>query len=357
MKNSIVRKSIVIGIIGLFVGASVVPIITRNVSANEGNQPPVAVDDFVMTIENTQVAINVTANDYDPDGSIDVTTVTIVSGPSHGGTSVNPTTGIVTYIPDPDYHGPDNFTYTVDDDDGATSNVATVSITVIDGPSPPVAVDDFAATPMNTPVVIDILLNDYDLDGTIDPTTVVIVTDVSHGSIGVNPTTGVVAYTPNLDYYGPDSFYYTVKDNEGWTSNIAKVSITVICEHLPDKPLIDGPTSGKAGVNYTFCIINATDPDGDDIWANFSWGDGSYSGWIGPYASGEDICASHAWEFGYYEIKAKLKDELGLESEWSDPFPISMPKNKPLNFNFNLLSWLFERFPNAFPILRYILEL
>ncbi|UCD14423.1 MAG: PKD domain-containing protein [Thermoplasmatales archaeon] len=34
---------------------------------------------------------------------------------------------------------------------------------------------------------------------------------------------------------------------------------------------------------------------------------------------------------------------------------LSTPKNKP--FNFNLLSWLFERFPNAFPIMRYILEL
>ena len=36
---------------------------------------------------------------------------------------------------------------------------------------------------------------------------------------------------------------------------------------------------------------------------------------------------------------------------------LSTPKNKPFNFNFNLLSWLFERFPNVFPILRHLLEL
>ncbi len=125
----------------------------------------------------------------------------------------------------------------------------------------------------------------------------------------------------------------------------------------PDTPTITGPTRGKAGVEYTFCVINATDPDGDDLWANFSWGDGSYSGWIGPYASGEDICASHTWERGNYEIKAKLKDEWGLESDWSPSLPITMPKNKPFNFNFNLLSWMFERFPNAFPVFRHMLGL
>jgi len=31
-------------------------------------------------------------------------------------------------------------------------------------------------------------------------------------------------------------------------------------------------------------------------------------------------------------------------------------KNKPFNFNLNLLGWLFERFPNAFPILRHLIE-
>jgi hypothetical protein len=356
MKKSIWKKGLVLGIIMLFVGAGVVPIITRNVSADDGNQPPVAVNDVASTPENTPVLIDILANDYDPDGTIDPTTVTIVTNVSHGSTSVNPTNGMVTYTSDTGYEGPDYFTYTVKDNEGATSNIATVSITVV-GNDPPVAVDDFATTPMNTPVIIDILANDYDHDGTIDPTTVTIVTNVSHGSTSVNPTNGMVTYTPNFDYYGPDSFFYTVKDNSGWTSNVAKVSITVICNYPPYNPTIDGPIRGEAGVEYTCCVINATDPDGDDLWANFSWGDGTYSGWIGPNVSGEDICASHAWERGNYEIKAKLKDEWGLESPWSDPLPITIPKNKPFNFNFPMLSWLFERFPNAFPILRYMLGL
>ena len=125
----------------------------------------------------------------------------------------------------------------------------------------------------------------------------------------------------------------------------------------PGMSMIDGPTRGKAGVEYTYCIINVTDPDGDDVGGKFDWGDGTDSGWLGPYASGEDICASHAWERGNYMLKVKLKDEWGLESPWSPPFPISMPKNKPFNFNPDLLSWLFERFPNAFPVLRQVLGL
>ena len=54
----------------------------------------------------------------------------IVGAASHGTTSVNPTTGAITYTPAANYTGPDSFTYKVKDNLGADSNVATVSITV-----------------------------------------------------------------------------------------------------------------------------------------------------------------------------------------------------------------------------------
>ncbi len=155
------------------------------------------------------------------------------------------------------------------------------------------------------------------------------------------------------------TFYWQIiaKDEHGASTAGLVWHFTTEENNPPSASTITGETNGKAGVEYTYCIINVTDPDGDDIWANFSWGDGSYSGWIGPNTSGEDICASHAWERGTYAIKAKLKDEWGLESAWSDSFPITMPKNKLFIFNLPLLNWLFDRFPNAFPILRYILGL
>ena len=59
----------------------------------------------------------------------------------------------------------------------------------------------------------------------------------------------------------------------------------------------------------------------------FDWGDGSDSGWLGPYESGAEVNATHTWsEVGSYGIKVKAKDVNGAESEWSDTLAVSMPK-------------------------------
>ena len=54
-----------------------------------------------------------------------------------------------------------------------------------------------------------------------------IVAPAGHGTASINPTTGVITYTPALNYTGPDSFTYKVKDNRGADSNVATVAITV----------------------------------------------------------------------------------------------------------------------------------
>jgi len=99
-----------------------------SVTVNPANERPVANDDFVATDENTPVSIDVTANDSDPDGSLVLSTVVVASEAE--GTAFVDANGIVTYTPATDYHGIDSFKYTVDDKDGATSNEATVYVTV-----------------------------------------------------------------------------------------------------------------------------------------------------------------------------------------------------------------------------------
>jgi len=95
----------------------------------------------------------------------------------------------------------------------------------------------------------------------------------------------------------------------------------------PARP--SGPASGKTGTLYTYST-STTDPDGDKIYYLFDWGDNTYSGWVGPYNSGSTGQASHKWTVqGNYQIKVKAKDEHGVQSEWSDPLPISMPMNQP----------------------------
>ena len=99
---------------------------------------------------------------------------------------------------------------------------------------PPAAADDTSTTPLNTAVIINVVSNDTDVDGTIDVGTVTIISDVSNGTTVVNPN-GTVLYTPDAAFVGPDTFTYTVDDNQGATSNIATVTVNAgnpppVCE-------------------------------------------------------------------------------------------------------------------------------
>jgi len=90
----------------------------------------------------------------------------------------------------------------------------------------------------------------------------------------------------------------------------------------PEKPARpSGPTDGIANVEYTYSG-NTTDPNGDTIQYMFDWGDGSNSGWLGPYPSGAVVQSQHAWKFGgTYNVKLKAFDGMD-ESQWSDPLAV-----------------------------------
>uniref|UniRef100_UPI001055D10A tandem-95 repeat protein n=1 Tax=Marinomonas flavescens TaxID=2529379 RepID=UPI001055D10A len=130
------------------------------------------------------------------------------------------------------------------------------------------------ATDEDASITIDVLANDTDVDGTIDPTTVVITTQPEHGTVSVDSETGEVTYTPNDNYNGEDSFEYTVKDNNGLVSNPATVSLTV--NSVDDAPVItlndesvtvsekglEDSTTGITSATGTFTV---SDADGDDL--------------------------------------------------------------------------------------------
>jgi hypothetical protein len=98
--------------------------------------------------------------------------------------------------------------------------------------------------------------------------------------------------------------------------------------HPPETPTLDGPTAGTNGVEYAF-FANTTDPETDQVYYNFSWGDNTTSGWVGPYNSSETIDAYHAWTIpGEYEITVKAKDIYNAESNWSEPLSINISSIK-----------------------------
>jgi len=120
----------------------------------------------------------------------------------------------------------------------------------------------------------------------------------------------------------------------------------------PSKP--SGPSSGSPGTEYTYSS-SVTDPEGDDVYYWFDWGDGSNSGWLGPFSSGTGTTASHSWDSKRtYSIKVKAKDDGGHVSVWSDPLSVSMPRNK---FTNTYLVSLFELFLTKHPILCLLLKI
>ena len=121
----------------------------------------------------------------------------------------------------------------------------------------------------------------------------------------------------------------------------------------PERP--SGETNGKINTPYMY-TTSTTDPDGDQVYYLWDWGDGSQSNWLGPYDSGAEATAEHTWTTkGDYIIKVKAKDIYDAESDdWSDPLAVTMPYSyNPIR---QFFEWLFQRFPNAFPILRYLMR-
>jgi hypothetical protein len=92
--------------------------------------------------------------------------------------------------------------------------------------------------------------------------------------------------------------------------------LIVINNERPNIPAIVGPSSGKPKTNYTY-TFTATDPDNDYIFYYVDWGDGTNSGWFGPYMSGAGYAINHKWsDMRSYTIKAKVKDTKGAVSDW-----------------------------------------
>jgi subtilisin-like proprotein convertase family protein len=197
---------------------------------------PQAVNDVVATPANTAIVINVLANDTSPESPFNVATVAVVTAPNpaHGTAAVNTTTGRITFTPAAGFFGGATFAYNVRDQRGFLSNTATVSVAV---KAPPQALNDSGAgfeIPEGTIGLLSILTNDFDPDGTLLPSSVVIVTPPQHGTVTINRTTGLATYTPDCEFAGADTFTYIVGDNEGQLSNVA--TVTIVLTEVQDPP-------------------------------------------------------------------------------------------------------------------------
>ncbi|HVQ00882.1 MAG TPA: C25 family cysteine peptidase [Candidatus Thermoplasmatota archaeon] len=88
----------------------------------------------------------------------------------------------------------------------------------------------------------------------------------------------------------------------------------------PNKPVGKTMVCWNRIYNYT---SSATDPNGDQIYYLFDWGDGTNSGWLGPYNSGQTVTASQIWTIlGNFSVTVRARDVWGAGSMPSDSLQV-----------------------------------
>jgi Viral BACON domain len=174
--------------------------------------------------------------------------------------------------------------------------------------------------------------------------------------ITVIPPSGILGALPNTIFVSLDisqidttscSEYITINS----TGGNAVLPLYIQKNFPPSIPSINGPEKGGIRKD-TFFTITSTDNQSNSIWYLMDWGDNTISEWIGPYSAGEVLTLNHSWmNRGIYTIRCKARDELGAESDWATLI-VTMPHSydKPIT---PFLQMLFQRFPNAFPLLRH----
>lgn len=229
-----------------------------HITVNPVNDAPDAQDDAVIIDEDTTVVLDVLANDSDPDGD----TLTVIAADSPNGTVTINDDGTLTFTPDANFNGITSLEYTITDGNGG-QDTATVMIEVCPVNDDPDAVDDVASTAFNTPVVIDVLANDSDVDG--DPLTIIEAVS-SDGVVTINDD-GTLSFTPNPGFVGDAMLDYVVSDGNGGT-DVAWVTVSVseaVDGNQPPVANDDVATTDENTGVVIDVLANDSDPNGDPL--------------------------------------------------------------------------------------------
>ncbi|MBA3540167.1 MAG: tandem-95 repeat protein, partial [Deltaproteobacteria bacterium] len=245
---------------------------TVNVTVTSVNDAPVAVTDTITTAEDTAVTRNVVTNDTD----VDAGTLTAVANtaPLHG--TATYAANVVTYTPAANYIGPDTFTYTLSDGQGGTAT-GTVNVTVTGVNDPPVAVTDTLSTAEDTATTRNVVTNDSDPDG--GTLSAVARTAPANGTASY--AANVVTYTPAANFFGADTFTYTLSDGQGGTA-IGTVNVSVISINDAPVAVTDAISLNEDTAVARNLVANDTDVDGGTLTASTNTppqhGTASYAG-------------------------------------------------------------------------------
>jgi len=124
---------------------------------------------------------------------------------------------------------------------------------------------------------------------------------------------------------------YAAKNIRLILATLAELAEAGLLSNPPAAPVITGPIIGVINEDYTYSVITI-EPDGEDVYYYIEWGDGTNSGWLGPFNSGTQTSVQKSWSAtATYTVRAKAKDINQVSSEWSDPLLVTIMVDRPPN--------------------------
>lgn len=221
------------------------------------NRAPTVGAFTLTTQEDLPVTRSAEASDLDGDALV----AAVPLPPDHGTVTVNGLS--LTYTPEPDFHGADQFALVISDGEADASITVDVTVTPVNDPA--VGGSDSLATNEDTPRVVPVellLANDSDVDE--DPFTITAVGDATNGTIAL--ADGTVTFTPTADFVGGGSFTYTI--NDGTVDTV--VDVAVVVGGLNDTPVANNDTvttleDTAVTIPGATLLANDTDVDGQTL--------------------------------------------------------------------------------------------
>ncbi|UWQ90544.1 tandem-95 repeat protein [Rhodobacteraceae bacterium M382] len=267
------------------------------------NDPPEAQADRASTNEDVPVNIDVLANDTDIDGDI----LTVLTASAANGTVNVESDNTLTYTPNLNFNGRDQITYMISDGNGGT-DTGFVGVTITPVNDDPIGVDDTVAPILEDGmVVIDVLANDFDVDG--DSPLVITGFGTQLGGVAALTNDGQMRFTAAKDFNGPAQVQYFISDGNGGTGS-ALVDLVIT-------PVNDAPTTtfGSIVADEDDGLITiqlrdfANDVDGDVL--SFSDISANRAGTLIPFTITDDTGPVQPFENGLITFDPEI---LGLDS-------------------------------------------
>ncbi|EPN4953977.1 tandem-95 repeat protein [Vibrio diabolicus] len=228
-----------------------------NLDIKPVNDAPIATNDAIQTDEDSQVVIDVLANDSDIEG--DDLSITSASVSEKQGI-VEIVDGKLFFTPAENFNGNATISYTISD--GELEDEAQVSVTVNSVNDAPIALNDATITEEDTSVTIDVLPNDTDIDG---DTLSIESASVPSDQGQVEIIDGKLVFTPTENFNGDAEITYTVTD--GSLTDQATVTVTVnavndtpvVESNIADQTLAEDFTPYTIDLNTAFSDVDNVD--------------------------------------------------------------------------------------------------